>query len=167
MFNQHRIPRVLQLISFLQKSPPKSIRHLAVILETTERTTYRYIDLIKSLGFAVEKDAHNKFFITQAEAKSITDFTDKEIRFLKTLLAGVSKQNKLKEAVLNKLCINDNYSSEGKLILNAHISKLIEKIDYANKRYYKSALKSNWSNCYGGRVLNVITGDNIKHSFNY
>ena len=152
MFNQNRILRVLQLISFLQKSPPKSIRHLATIVETTERTTYRYIDLIKSLGFVVEKDAHNKFFIQKVEALLTSEFTNQETRFLKTLLAGVSKQNKLKEAILNKLCINDINSSEGKLILNAHISKLIETIDYAIENGYQICLKK-----YHSANSNTIT----------
>jgi predicted DNA-binding transcriptional regulator YafY len=63
MFNQHKIYRVLQLITLLQNKPAKSIRFMANFLECTERTAYRYIDLLKQLGFDIQKEEHNKFFI--------------------------------------------------------------------------------------------------------
>ena len=63
MHNQHRILRVLQLIAILQKEPAKSIRNLATLIDNTERTIYRYLDLIKALGFDLQRDAFNKYFI--------------------------------------------------------------------------------------------------------
>ena len=63
MLNQHKILRVLQLIALLKKSPAKSIKNLASILSNTDRTIYRYLDLIKDLGFDLQRDAYNKYFI--------------------------------------------------------------------------------------------------------
>uniref|UniRef100_UPI004047C5E1 hypothetical protein n=1 Tax=Flavobacterium sp. TaxID=239 RepID=UPI004047C5E1 len=48
---------------------------MANFLECTERTTYRYIDLLKQLGFEVQKDEHNKFFILSD--KETDDFPEK------------------------------------------------------------------------------------------
>ena len=63
MHNQNKILRVLQMISVLKKQPAKSIRFLAGILESTDRTVYRYLDLVKELGFELQKDQNNKFLI--------------------------------------------------------------------------------------------------------
>lgn len=64
MLNQHKILRVLQLIPLLQQEPPKSIQHLGSILKNTHRTIYRYLDLLWELGFDLQRDHNNKYFIT-------------------------------------------------------------------------------------------------------
>ena len=65
MLNQHKILRVLQLISLLKKEPSKSIKFLAGIVESTDRTVYRYLDLIKELGFDLQRDSFNRYFIVK------------------------------------------------------------------------------------------------------
>jgi hypothetical protein len=55
MFNQNRIYRLFQLINFLKARPAKSIRSIEAFLETSERTAYRYLDLLKDLGFQEHK----------------------------------------------------------------------------------------------------------------
>ena len=63
MLNQHKILRVFKLISLLKKAPAKSTRNIALMIDTTERTVYRYIDLIIEIGFEVRKDKNNKYSI--------------------------------------------------------------------------------------------------------
>lgn len=75
MLNQYKILRVLQLISLLKKEPTKSIKFLAGILESTDRTVYRYLDLAKELGFDLQRDTHNRFYIVNEENKETIDFT--------------------------------------------------------------------------------------------
>ena len=60
MHNQNKILRVLQLISLLKKEPAKSIRFLSGILESTDRTVYRYLDLIKEFKKIKAKDENIK-----------------------------------------------------------------------------------------------------------
>jgi hypothetical protein len=61
MLNQHKILRVLKLISYLEQAPTKSISHLAEMLDSTDRTVYRYFDLIRECGFDLQRDEHNRF----------------------------------------------------------------------------------------------------------
>ena len=49
MLNQHKILRVLQFIGFLEQEPSKTVVQLASLLDTTERTVYRYLDLVKNV----------------------------------------------------------------------------------------------------------------------
>jgi predicted DNA-binding transcriptional regulator YafY len=71
MLNQHKILRVLQLIAYLQESQHKSIQQLSSFLETTERTVYRYLDLLRECGFNLHKDAGQRYFIEKEDADGV------------------------------------------------------------------------------------------------
>jgi proteasome accessory factor C len=77
MLNQRKILRVLQFISFLEQRPPKAVNQLAEMLETTERTVYRYLDLIRECGFDLHRDKHNRFFIHNYTVQGIRFTTEK------------------------------------------------------------------------------------------
>jgi len=129
MFNQHKIYRVLQLITLLQNKPAKSVRFMANFLECTERTTYRYIDLLKQLGFDIQKEEHNKFFIV---SDIQTDgFTPEESSYMVEMIKTVGKESKLKDSVLKKIYLKSEVSEQANSILKAHLSKLVEKINFA------------------------------------
>lgn len=129
MFNQHKIYRVLQLITLLQNKPAKSIRFMANFLECTERTAYRYIDLLKQLGFDIQKEEHNKFFIV---SDIQTDgFTIEETSYMVEMIKTVGKDSKLKDSVLKKIYLKSEVSEQANSILKAHLSKLVEKINFA------------------------------------
>jgi proteasome accessory factor C len=102
MLNQHKILRVLQLISLLQKEPAKSIRFMSGFIESTERTVYRYLDLIKELGFELERDQNKRYHIKGGLYDEAESFTNEEVTLLKELLLSSAKQSKLKDAVLKK-----------------------------------------------------------------
>lgn len=140
MFNQHKIYRVLQLISLLQNKPPKSVRFMANFLECTERTTYRYIDLLKQLGFEVEKDKHNKFFILSDEQID-EHFTEEEAGYLIEMVKTAGKENKLQDAVLKKIYLKSEVSYQANSLYKAHLSKLVRKLNHAIANHNKVLLK--------------------------
>jgi len=60
--NQHRIMRVIKLIEFLKvKSRP--INSMSRYLGISERSIYRYLKMYEQLGYQVNKDKYNKYFI--------------------------------------------------------------------------------------------------------
>lgn len=139
MYNQNKIFRVLQLISLLQNKPPKTLRFIAQFLECTERTAYRYLDLIKKLGFFIEKDSYNKYFILETAGDEL--FTDAEAHFLVEILNTVGKTNKLRDSILSKIknkSFVPNYATE---LLKAHLSKLVEKLNFAMEHKQQVVLK--------------------------
>ncbi len=140
MFNQHKIYRVLQLITQLQNKPSKSVRFMANFLECTERTTYRYIDLLKQLGFDVQKDEHNKFFIV-GENQTEEYFTSEESTFLIEMVKTVGKENLLKDAILKKIYLKSEISQQANALFKAHLSKLVEKINLGIANNKKVILK--------------------------
>jgi predicted DNA-binding transcriptional regulator YafY len=130
MHNQHKILRVLQLISLLKKNPPKQISALATLLDNTERTVYRYLDLIKELGFNLQKDISKRYYI-EGEAEVEASFTNEEASLLKELILSTGKKNKLRDSLLKKVYQKSEIIFHGENLLQAHLGKMIEKINFA------------------------------------
>jgi len=131
MFNQNRIFRLFQLINFLKARPPKSMRSIESLLETSERTVYRYLDLLKDLGFEIVKHHNNNIYIACDTDSNQIPFTPQEADYLKKLILSVDKNNILVHSILQKI----QYSSELELgadsLFKAHLSKIVEKISFA------------------------------------
>jgi predicted DNA-binding transcriptional regulator YafY len=141
MLNQHKILRVLQLISLLKKEPSKSIKFLAGIVESTDRTVYRYLDLIKELGFDLQRDSFNRYFIVSDSENLETEFTSEEAHFLKELVLTAGKNNKLKDALLKKIYFKSEIAIHGNHILKAHLGKIVEKLSGAIQNEKRVILK--------------------------
>jgi predicted DNA-binding transcriptional regulator YafY len=142
MLNQHKILRVLQLISLLQKEPAKSIRFMSGFIESTERTVYRYLDLIKELGFELERDQNKRYFIKGGLYDETESFTNEEVTLLRELLLSSGKQSKLKDAVLKKIYFKSEIAVHGNHILSAHLGKIVQKLSLAIQHENKVILKS-------------------------
>ena len=127
MLNQHKILRVLQLISYLEQSPSKTISHLAELLDSTERTVYRYFDLIRECGFDLQRDEFNRFFIVDERSNGVR-FTDEEATFLKELVLTKGKNNKLKDSILTKIYLGSELTMVASHLVNAKNSKVIERL---------------------------------------
>lgn len=140
MFNQYKIYRVLQLITQLQNKPSKSVRFMANFLECTERTTYRYIDLLKQIGLDIRKDENNKFFIV-SEIQSDEHFTNQESTFLIEMINTVGKDTVLKDSILKKIYLKSEISNQVNALFKAHLSKLVEKLNIGITNKKKVLLK--------------------------
>ena len=103
MFNQNRIYRLFQLINYLKARPAKTVRSIETFLDTSERTVYRYLDLLKDLGFNIEKDSNNKIFISVSSDIDLIPFTPQEADYLKKLILSSGKKNQLAQSVLQKV----------------------------------------------------------------
>ena len=130
MLNQHKILRVLQLISYLEQSPSKTISHLAQLLETTERTVYRYLDLIRECGFDLQRDEFNRFFIVDERSNGVR-FSDEEANLLNQLILTYAKEHKLKDSILTKIYLGSEIPMVASHLVNAKNSKVIEKLALA------------------------------------
>jgi predicted DNA-binding transcriptional regulator YafY len=127
MLNQHKILRVLKLISYLEQSPSKSIGYLSQTLETTDRTIYRYFDLLRECGFDLQRDEHNRFYIIDERSNGVR-FSQEEAQLLKELLLTYSKQNKLKDSLLTKIYLGSEIQMVASHLVNAKNGKVIERL---------------------------------------
>jgi proteasome accessory factor C len=159
MHNQNKILRVLQLISLLKKEPAKSIRFLSGILESTDRTVYRYLDLVKELGFELQKDQNNKFLIIGDADYETASFSNEEASLLRDLVLSTGKESKLKDSLLQKIYLQSELAIQGNHILKANIGKMVTKINTAiieDKRVILKSYHSINSQKISDRVIEPI-----------
>ncbi len=142
MHNQNKILRVLQLISLLKKEPAKSIRFLSGILESTDRTVYRYLDLVKELGFELQKDQNNKFLIIGNDDYETVSFSNEEATLLRDLVLSTGKESKLRDSLLQKIYLQSELAIQGNHILKAQLGKMVTIINTAINENKRVILKS-------------------------
>ncbi len=131
MFNQNRIYRLFQLINYLKARPAKSVRSIESFLDTSERTVYRYLDLLKDLGFNIEKDNNNKMFISVSSDTDLIPFTPQEAEYLKKLILSSGKENQLAQSVLQKVQQSSEIQLGADSLFKAHLAKIVEQISVA------------------------------------
>jgi predicted DNA-binding transcriptional regulator YafY len=151
---------VLQLIALLKKAPPKSIRFLAGVLESTDRTVYRYLDLVKELGFELHKDHNNKFQIVGGDEYQQISFSDEEVLLLRDLVMTTGKDNKLRDSLLQKIYLQSELAIQGNQILKANLGKMVEKINTSiseNKRIVLKGYHSLNTQKISDRIIEPIT----------
>ena len=167
MLNQHKILRVLQLISLLKKEPSKSIKFLAGILFSTERTVYRYLDLVKELGFELQKDQNNKFLIIGSDDYETVSFSNEEAAMLRDLVLSTGKENKLKDSILQKIYLQSELALHGNHILKANLGTMVTKINTAiteNRRLLLKSYHSINSQIISDRLIEPICLTDNYHS---
>ena len=130
MFNQNRIYRVFQLINFLRTKPSKTPRSLAGLLEISERSVYRYFDLIGQLGFEVKKSEAGRFYIESNEDERIP-FTAQEVDYIAKMVSSVGKNSTIGQSVLHKLGHYTEHQVAARNIYDANLGKIIEQLSIA------------------------------------
>lgn len=139
MHNQHKLKRVLQLIQLLKSEPPKNIRYLSEVLQSTDRTVYRYLDLLKAVGFIVDRDEHKRVYINHHEV-GMPAFTGEEASLIRKTIGMAGKKTKLHDSILNKLEEPGEVSRSGEHLLQAHLGKIIDDLQTAIKEQRKVVL---------------------------
>ena len=99
VFNQHRIFRVFQLLSSLRSQPPKDIRYLCQLLGTSERTVYRYFDLLKKAGFDLRVDSEGRYTLMGSDLAPYLMLCDKEADYLTMKIGRASCRERVFTAV--------------------------------------------------------------------
>jgi predicted DNA-binding transcriptional regulator YafY len=159
MYNQHKILRVFQLINLLKVKPGKSIRSLAKTLAIDNRTIYRYLDLLREIGFELEKDAYNRYFIPDESGATTFTLSPEELAVVKKLLLTAGKDHILKDSILKKLYMHSDIHFQSGQIVKAHLSSLVEKLGEAVAKGKQVVLKKYHSantNTIDDRVVEPI-----------
>jgi predicted DNA-binding transcriptional regulator YafY len=104
------------------------MKTISKLIGSTERTVYRYLDLLKAVGFKVEKDANNKIYIDNGVIDIKQMFTSEEIDLIQQSIKVVAKKSPLKDSIIQKLSLNNEASLAGNNLLKVHLSNLVEKV---------------------------------------
>ena len=129
---QQKILRVFKLINLLQSNIGKPVHRLAELLQTDERTIYRYFKLLEALGFVVVKE-FSKYKIQDRpeylpKPSDGNHFSVEENQWLSNLLESQGKGNALKDAVAQKLNLQDAVLLGTKDLFKANLGRLVDLI---------------------------------------
>ncbi len=139
---QAKLLRLFQIIAVL-KSGHWTIRQLAERFDTSERTIYRYINLLEEVDFLIEKDFDNRYFIiTSEDDPTQSQFSLEEMKLIKKLIQAGAGDNPLKNRLLKKLSLNSELDSVPRLFVKARIGKFVDDLAKAIKEKKQVVLRN-------------------------
>ena len=125
---QAKLLRLFQIIAVL-KSGHWTIKQLADRFDTSERTIYRYINLLEEVDFLLEKDFENRFFIiTTDDDPTQAQFSIEETKLIKKLIQSGAQDNPLRSSLLKKLSLNSEMDSMPRLFLKVRLGQFVDQI---------------------------------------
>lgn len=163
---QAKLLRLFQIIAVL-KAGHWTIRQLAERFDTSERTIYRYINLLEEVDFLIEKDFDNRYFIiTSEDDPSQSQFSVEETRLMKKLIQSGTDDNPLKNLLLKKLSLNSELDSMPRLFLKARLGKFVDQFAEAI-RDKKQVILKNYHSAHSNEIRDRLVepihfGDNYQ-----
>jgi predicted DNA-binding transcriptional regulator YafY len=128
---QQKILRVFKMINLLQSTIGKPVHRLAELLETDERTIYRYFKLLEALGFEVIKE-FSKYKIQREPGMDQTmnygTFSAEESNWLRSLIERQGRQNLLHDSILKKLAVRSEVKKVTEELFKANLGRLVDEI---------------------------------------
>jgi predicted DNA-binding transcriptional regulator YafY len=139
---QAKLLRLFQIIAVL-KSGHWTIRQLADRFDTSERTIYRYLNLLEEVDFLIEKDFDNRYFIITSDDDPLqAQFSVEETRLIKKLILAGTNDNPLKNSLLKKLSLNSEIDSMPRLFVKARLGKFVDLLAESIRNKTQVILKS-------------------------
>jgi proteasome accessory factor C len=139
---QAKLLRLFQIIAVL-KSGHWTIRQLAERFDTSDRTIYRYLNLLEEVDFLIEKDFDNRYFIiTSDDDPTQSQFSVEETRLMKKLILAGTNDNPLKNLLLKKLSLNSEIDSMPRLFLKARLGRFVDQLAESIKNKTQVVLKN-------------------------
>ena len=127
---QQKILRVFKLINLLQGTIGKPVHRLAELLETDERTIYRYFKLLEALGFVVVKEFSKYKLQERPEylTAASTTFSVEENQWLKSMIESQGKGNLLRDSLLQKLQLSSEVKLGSDQLFKANWGRVVDVI---------------------------------------
>ncbi len=139
---QAKLLRLFQIIAVL-KSGHWTIRQLAERFDTSDRTIYRYLNLLEEVDFLIEKDFDNRYFIITSDDDPLqAQFSVEETRLIKKLILAGTNDNPLKNSLLKKLSLNSEIDSMPRLFIKARLGKFVDQLAESIRNKTQVILKS-------------------------
>ncbi len=151
---QRKLYRILKLISLLKSETGRTIQSIAELLEVSDRTVYRYLNLLDEAGFPVDcKPGTNRWFLAQQDDSRPGEpgFNLEEATLLRDLVVSGAHHHPLRDGILTKLYIHSELKPLAGHIVNARVNILLEKLVKAIKKEKQVILK-HYHSAHSGEV---------------
>ncbi|AXE21947.1 transcriptional regulator (plasmid) [Runella rosea] len=128
---QAKIERVLRLISLL-KDRKRTVPQLARAVNTSPRSLYRYLKLLEKIGYHLENDEQNRYWIFEGESSKI-NFTVEETALLRPLLAGLKVSGPLYASIERKIYLTSELVPLASELLDLRRARIVSQLNDAIK----------------------------------
>ena len=154
--DQPKIERLLRLLRLLSGNVTYTVDELADRLDTSYRSIYRYIDTLKSAGFAVEKVYGSVYrLVSMKDARfdlsKVVMFSDEEAAIVNGMIDGLDNTNALKIGLKRKLAAVYDSTSIASYIGSKSNAANVQAIADAIRDRRKIILK-NYESSHSGQV---------------
>ena len=136
--DQPKLERLLRLMKLLTSNINYTVNDLAVRLDTSYRSIYRYIETFKEAGFVVHKLEGGVYKLGKEspyfrEISQLVHFTDEEAHIVNQLIEGLDDTNMLKQNLRKKLSSVYNCTAMATSIVKGknatNVNKVLEAIE--------------------------------------
>lgn len=131
MDEQAKMERVLRLIRLL-KERKRTVPQLALAIHTSTRTLYRYLKLLEDIGYLLDNDDQNRYWIFEAE-NTKTTFTIEETKLLRPFLAGLKATSPLYASIERKIYLTSELVPLADELLDRHRARIVTLLNEAIK----------------------------------
>ncbi len=127
------VEKILRLIRLLNTPPAKTADQLRRRLgaETSQSAIYRYIKLLKKIGYPVETDEQHRKYIAFSAAPGKGVLVAEELDYIIDTLQKTAVDDQMKTAILHKLNRNLSLIPLADVLPQLHISKMLELTNIA------------------------------------
>lgn len=153
--NLETIKRIFKLIRLLNNTP-SSISTLATRLNVVDQTIYKYIRLLKDLGYPVEKDASARYFIQFESSIKANELNQEELAAIEKRLQNYANVDPEIQKILVKINKHSRLIPLSDTLIGLKKAKLIRLIEIAielQKRIYITNYQSTSSNTIQDRYV--------------
>lgn len=125
---QQTVLRIFRLIRYIATPPHKSVHQLAGWLGVDKRSVYRYLKVLDALGYDVDQDFDNRYFIPEADPRQPNHFTAEESQLVRQLLAALPKSHPLLESIKKKVYLTSELIPLVEDLLDIHRAQLVQQL---------------------------------------
>ena len=146
MVAQQKLLRVFRLIRMLAQPPGRSIDDLAISLDITRRSVYRYLELLESIGYLLDKDMNGRYFLfTPTTEEQPYQFTPEETDLLRQLIESGANDHVLRDSLMRKMYLNTDLLPMADQIRNAYAGRVVRLLSEAIQNQVQAKLLSYYS----------------------
>ncbi|MDD2205502.1 MAG: WYL domain-containing protein [Bacteroidales bacterium] len=159
--DQPKIERMLKIMMLLINNHYSNIDDLAVVMDTSSRTIYRYIDSFRNAGFIIKMNKNNVPIIDKRspyleDISNSLYFTEEESYILKSAIESIDDNNILKQNLKKKLYSLYNYKVIADVVVSTknkkNVNNLVDAINN-KKQVVLHGYNSAHSNTVSDRIV--------------
>ncbi|HEY8402022.1 MAG TPA: transcriptional regulator [Cytophagaceae bacterium] len=131
MIDQQKILRVFRLIKILSDKPARTVKEIAPLLEVSLKTVYNYLEVLEALGYLIDKDQRDAYFLFEPSSPDAQDFEPEELQLLNQLISAIDPQHPLRQSLQKKVYLSSTLIPFAEELMDRHLARILTRLNNA------------------------------------